>query len=88
MQFVAMPRDAGNVYHGVVHANGFGAGTITITVDARTYVGSFSKTGSKWLLLSADNHELRCDMQDDGKEHRVGICVEDSGRVYDALLHK
>lgn len=88
MQFAVMPRDATNVYRGVVHANSFGTGSITITVDARTYVGPFSKTVSKWLLLSTDNHELRCDMQDDGMEHGVGICVDDSGRVYDALLRK
>jgi hypothetical protein len=88
MQFVVMPRDAGNVYHGVIHANGFGADTVTVIVDGRTYTGPFSKTGSKALLLSTDNHELRCDMQDDGMEHGVGICVDDCGRVYDALLRK
>jgi hypothetical protein len=90
MQFVLMPRDAGNVYHGVPHASGFGAGivAVTVTVDGRTYMGRISKTGSKTLLLSADDHELRCDMKNDGMQRSVGICVDDSGRVYDALLRK
>ena len=88
MRFIVMPRDTDNVYHGVVHTNGFGAGTLTVTADGRTYTGPLSKTESTALLLSADNHELRCDLQADGMERSVGDCVDDSGRIYDALLRK
>jgi len=88
MRFIVMPRDTDDVYHGVVHTNGCGAGTVTVTVDGRTYTGPLSKTGSTALLLSTDNHELRCDMQADGMERSVGDCVDDSGRIYDALLRE
>jgi phosphatidylserine decarboxylase len=86
MQFVVMPRDASIVCHGVVHVDGIGSVTVTVTVDGRTYVGRFSNHNT--LLLSADNHELRCEMQDDGMENGVGICVDDTGRLYDALVRR
>ncbi len=78
-----MPRDSGNVYHGVVTTNGFGSRTSTINVDGRTYTGPFAKTGST-MLSSGDNHRLHCDTQSDG----VGTCVDDFGRVYDAILRE
>ena len=87
MQFVMMSRDAGYVYHGVEHANRSGSCTITVNVDSRIYTGPLRKSGST-LLLSADNHELRCDMQGYGMGNGVGTCVDDSGRLYDAALRK
>jgi hypothetical protein len=86
-QFVMMPRDSDNVYHGIVNANGFVSRTITINVDGRIYAGPFAKTGST-MLASADNHRLRCDTLGVGVGHGAGICVDDFGRVYDAVLRE
>ena len=86
-QFVMMPRDSANVYHGAVNANGFGSRTITVMVDGRTYTGLFAKTGPT-VLSSADNHKLRCDTQGDEVGHGEGICVDDCGQVYDTVLRK
>ena len=45
-QMTIMPRDGGQVYTGIVHADGFGAGTITMTIEGRTYTGPFARTAT------------------------------------------
>ena len=45
-QMTIMPRDSGNVYTGIVHADGLGGGTITMTSEGRTYTGPFARTGT------------------------------------------
>ena len=82
-----MPRDSGNVYHGVVNAKGLGSRTITVNVDGRTYTGRFGKNGAT-MLSSADNHKFRCDTQGVEVGHGGGNCVDDFGRVYDVVLRE
>ena len=41
-----MPRDSGKIYIGTGHGDGFGGGSITITVEGRTYTGSVMRTAS------------------------------------------
>lgn len=45
-QMTIMPRDGGKVYTGIVHADGFGGGTITMTIEGRTYTGPFARTAT------------------------------------------
>ncbi len=45
-QLTAMPRDSGKVYRGEASSNGMGGGTISLTIDERTYTGRWVKTSS------------------------------------------
>ena len=40
----------------------------------------------KAILSSHDNHGLRCDIVGDGHGHGSGICLDDQGKVYDAIF--
>ncbi len=41
-----LPRDGGKVYNGIMEADGFGAGTMTLTIDGRTYTGPCARTAT------------------------------------------
>jgi len=46
LQMQVMPRDSGTIYKGSVQGNGFGSGTMSVTLGDRTCSGSFSRGAS------------------------------------------
>lgn len=46
LQMQVMQRDSGTIYRGSVQGNGFGSGTMSVTLGDRTCTGSFAKGAS------------------------------------------
>lgn len=40
----------------------------------------------KAILSSSDNHGLRCEIEGDGLGHGSAICLDDEGKIYDAIV--
>lgn len=47
-QLTAMPRDGGKIYRGEASSNGMGSGTMSLTIDDRTYTG-------RWVVTSRND---------------------------------
>lgn len=45
-QLSAMPRDGGQLYYGEATNNQMGGGSVTLTIEGRTYTGQWVRTGS------------------------------------------
>lgn len=45
-----MARDSGRTYSGTLHGNGFGSGTMEVTIDGTTYTGPAARVGSNETL--------------------------------------
>jgi hypothetical protein len=43
-QLTVMPRDSGKLYSGIAHDNGSGEGPISITIEDKTYTGTWVET--------------------------------------------
>jgi hypothetical protein len=46
VQMTIMSRDSGQIYKGVVYPDGFGGGTISMTIDGRTYNGPMARNST------------------------------------------
>ena len=51
LQMTIMSRDSGQTYKGVAHPDGLGGGTISMTVDGRTYNGVMAPTLQTTVLV-------------------------------------
>jgi hypothetical protein len=93
-----MARD-GKIYTGTAEGNGFGSGSMTVTIDDKTYTGPMVRTAinsefasgggtvqAEALLSTSDGHGLRCHLTGDGAGHGGGVCVDDGKRTYDVIL--
>ncbi len=56
----------------------------SVTGSSQTFGGNHT---AKAILSSPDNHGIRCDVIGDGQGHGSAICLDDNGRIYDAIIH-
>jgi hypothetical protein len=46
-----MPRDSGQIYKGLAHPDGLGGGSISMTIDGRTYDGVMARSSTMTVLV-------------------------------------
>jgi hypothetical protein len=94
LQMTIMSRDSGQIYKGVVHPDGFGAGTISMTVDGRTYNGpmarsstndsfgfyqSFGKNNSSGVVSTSGGHNIGKAVLSSSDNHGMRCDLEGDG---------